>query len=540
MDKTRSADLGNGRYTNPILYCDYSDPDAIRVGNDYYMTASSFTDTPGLPILHSKDLVNWEVINYAISNVPDDSYKEPRYGCGVWAPAIRYHEGTFYIVFPMPDEGIFVTSAVDPYGKWTEPLNIFPGAGRIDPCPFWDQDGKCYLVYGVAKSRIGFNNKLFICQLTPDCTKVISEAREVYNGDPLGHRTTEGPKLYKKEGFYYIFAPAGGVKPGYQLCMRSKEIYGPYETRIVCRQGNTGINGPHQGAWVDTPKGEDWFLHFRDVYAAGRIIYLEPMTWKNGWPVIGEEILDEEGDPTGCGQPVEEYVKPDGNTDAEILSPECGDDFADGTLNTGWQWNSNHEEAWLESIPGESGIVLKCLPKEDGLYAKHPGLLLQKWPAAEFDMDFTLDLSGMEEGDRAGVICMGLSYAGILLRKGSEGIRISESKGNIVFTGAGPEYSMSEISLGKLPGPETQVELRISVRQNGTKPGGELDEALKERTSFYIKCKDRWKYLTEFEPEAGRWVGAKCGIFADAPGKEAGGKVVFKKFEFGLAKRKCL
>ena len=265
-----NADNLDGTYTNPILYADYSDPDAIRVGEDYFMVASSFCNSPGLPLLHSKDLVNWELINYVIDDIPEPRYEKPIHGCGVWAPSIRYHEdenhqGTYYVCFPMPDEGIYMCTTTDPYGEWSKPVNIRPGAGWIDPCPFWDEDGKAYLVAGVAKSRIGYKSVLHMVEMAPDGLSLIGPEIKIFDGNENDQETIEGPKLYKRNGYYYIFAPAGGVKTGWQTVLRSKNIYGPYEYRMVMRQCDTKINGPHQGAWVDTVTGEDWFLHFQDV-----------------------------------------------------------------------------------------------------------------------------------------------------------------------------------------------------------------------------------------------------------------------------------
>ncbi len=518
MGEIKSARKENGKYTNPILYCDYSDPDAIRVGDDFFMTASSFTDTPGLPLLHSKNLIDWEVINYCIKNVPDESYNEPRYGCGVWAPSIRYHDGIYYVVFPMPDEGIFVTKTSDPWGEWSEPVNIFPGAGRIDPCPFWDDDGQAYLVYGVAKSRIGFNNKLFICKLSEDCSEVMGESVEVFDGESIGVVTTEGPKLYKRNGYYYIFAPCGGVKPGVQLAMRSTNIFGPYEAKVVLKEGLSGINGPHQGAWVDTPDGEDWFIHFRDVYAAGRIVYLEPMKWENDWPVIGKKNADED-----CGEAMAECDAPTIDYNGPVLRPESSDFFENGKPNSAWQWNSNHEDDWTENAP--KGILLKCIYKEDLMYAAHKGLLLQKWPAAEFDLDVTLDASSLEKGtDRAGVICFGMRYAGILIKKEETGLSLVGNTGEMKFVSGAPVFSMRD-SDNEYKCRESCITIRISVRRDGTRPGGEIQTAPKEKVSFCIKNEGQFVPLLEFEPEAGRWTGAKCGVFADTVGTTGNGFV---------------
>lgn len=225
MDKTKIhkmwiADQGDGTYTNPILYTDYSDPDAIRVGEDYFMIASSFCNTPAVPLLHSKDLVNWKVINYIIDKLPFDYYDKPVHGCGTWAPAIRYHEGTYYVFIPMPDEGIMMCKTTDPFGKWSEPAYVRKVVGWIDPCPFWDEDGKAYMVTAFARSRIGFKSMLYMSPIEPDCSGVLDDGQFIYDGHAT-QPTIEGPKLYKRNGYYYIFAPAGGVKPaGRPYCVR--------------------------------------------------------------------------------------------------------------------------------------------------------------------------------------------------------------------------------------------------------------------------------------------------------------------------------
>ena len=196
------SDLGNGRYKNPILYCDYSDPDVIRVGDDYFMVASSFCNSPALPLLHSYDLVNWKVVNYVCKKVPGYRYVNPMHGCGVWAPAIRYHNDEFYVYFPMPDEGIFVCRTKDPYGEWSEPFNIMPECGVIDPCPFWDDDGRAYLITAVAGSRKGYKSVLRLSEMAPDGMSLKSDPVIIYDGRGTENETIEGPKLYKKDGMY--------------------------------------------------------------------------------------------------------------------------------------------------------------------------------------------------------------------------------------------------------------------------------------------------------------------------------------------------
>ncbi len=256
------ADLGNGYYQNPILPGDYSDPDVIRVGEDYFMVTSSFCNVPGLPLLHSKDLVSWRVVHYILPQLPA-RYAEALHGQGVWAPSIRFREGFFYVYFPMMDEGIYMTYTKNPVGKWEKPVLLRAGGDRIDPCPFWDEDGSAYLVMaGVTNSG---GSRLHMMRMSPEGTFVYGKERVIFDGRENGQYTIEGPKVYKRDGWYYIFAPAGGVKTGWQTVLRSKSIWGPYDFRVVMRQGSTETNGPHQGAWVTTQSGEDWFLHFQDT-----------------------------------------------------------------------------------------------------------------------------------------------------------------------------------------------------------------------------------------------------------------------------------
>ena len=291
LKKLWIADKGDGTYTNPILYSDYSDPDVIRVGTDYFMISSSFCNTPAVPVLHSQDLVNWKVINYVLDNLPFARYDKPVHGCGVFAPSIRFHDGIYYAFLPFPDEGVMMCRTTDPWGKWSDPVCVQKAAGWIDPCPFWDDDGNAYMVNAFAKSRIGFNSFLYLSPMAPDCSHILADGKFIYDGHAT-QPVIEGPKLYKRNGYYYIFAPAGGVEHGWQTVLRSRNIYGPYEEKIVLRQGNSPINGPHQGAWVDTPSGEDRFIPFQDVGNAGRVIHLQPMHWENDWPVIGVNPVD--------------------------------------------------------------------------------------------------------------------------------------------------------------------------------------------------------------------------------------------------------
>ena len=321
------ADLGDGRYRNPILCTDYSDPDVIRVGDVFYMTASSFQYTPGLPVLTSRDLIHWDLVSYALDNIREAGYERPRHGDGVWAPALRYYDGIFYIFYGMPDEGIYCVKTADPAGKWDAPVLVRPAKGFIDPCPFIDEDGRMYVVHAYAKSRIGFKSKLGIFEISRETLQAVSEDAFIFDGEDPAHPaiTIEGPKVYRRDGYVYILAPAGGVTYGDQRALRAKDVHGPYEIRTVCSQGSTPVNGPHQGGLVDTPSGEEWFLHFQDAGMYGRITHLQPVCWKDGWPVIG---VDPDGD--GCGEPVLTYRKPAAGAGETPHEPPAADDFPGG------------------------------------------------------------------------------------------------------------------------------------------------------------------------------------------------------------------
>lgn len=527
-----NADLGNGMYKNPILYADYSDPDACRAGEDYFMIASSFCNAPGLPVLHSKDLVNWKVVNYILPKVPEERYDKPVHGCGVWAPAIRYHEGTFFACFPMPDEGIYMSTTKDPFGTWSEPVNIRPGAGWIDPCPFWDDDGRAYLVAGVAKSRIGYKSVLHMIEMQPDGMGLIGEAKVVFDGNLNEQETIEGPKLYKRNGWYYIFAPAGGVKTGWQTVLRSRNIFGPYEYRVVMRQGDSPVNGPHQGAWVDTVTGEDWFLHFQDVYAAGRIIHLQPMSWKEDWPIIG--IAKDGND---YGEPVLTYRKPnvgEAAKEAEICEPDASDDFTKNTLGLQWQWNANPKEDWYKLT--SEGLCLNAVKQEEKIkHGDYPNLLLQKWPAPEFICDTTLSLTGLKANEEAGVISMGVKYALLSFARNEEGmveasfINGEQKYGKILVEST--EETSTQLGTMVFADDSETITVRMSVQRVGTQDLSEKEKnfPLEEVVFEYSTNGTDYKKAGSYMAAAGRWVGVKSGVYCAAHHSEAVGNCLVKK-----------
>ena len=495
------ADLGDGRYRNPVLHADYSDPDAIRVGDTYYMTSSSFNAVPGLPLLTSTDMVNWELVGHALPKlVPAERYATARHGEGVWAPSLRHHDGKFWIFYPDPDVGIFVTTATDFTGPWSEPRLLLPGKGIIDPTPLWDEDGKAYLLHAWARSRAGFNNVLTLRSMAPDASRLLdTEGKVVIDGNKLpNYRTLEGPKFYKADGYYYVFAPAGGVEEGWQSVFRSRSIAGPYEDRIVMDQGNTAINGPHQGAWVRAQDGRDWFLHFQDRKAYGRVVHLNPMRWADGWPVIGED-----GPRAGTGQPVLTHAKPVAGSPVKV--PPTSDEFDAPRLGLQWQWNANHDPRWasLTERPGMLRLHTQAAPAFAGHVRGAPSVLAQKLPAPRFVVNTHVALNDAADGDRAGLIVNAMQYAWIGLRK-------TKGATELVYTTCTPARERcQEASRVVLPSAPSSLYLRMSMAEGAL-------------ASFSYSL-DNVSFVPAGPPldiGKGRWVGAQVGLFSI--GEQAG------------------
>ena len=510
------SDEGNGMYRNPVLHADYSDPDVCAVGEDYFLTASSFNCTPGLPILHSKDLVNWKIVNYALKKVePVEYYNEARHGKGVWAPSIRFHEGMYYIYWGDPDFGIFMVKTRDPYGEWDAPVLVKARKGMIDPCPLWDDDGRVYLAHAWAGSRAKFNSVLTVCELNKEGTAVISDPVLVFDGNDGVNHTIEGAKFYKRNGFYYLFAPAGGVVSGWQLVMRSKDVYGPYEARIVMAQGKTDINGPHQGGWVDTPAGESWFLHFQDKGAYGRVLHLNPMKWVNDWPVIG---VDKDGD--GCGDPVSRYRKPKTGKTYPIETPVESDEFDTRKLGLQWEWHANYQDVFgFTTNMGYVRIYGHELSPHFKNFWEVPNLLMQKFPAEEFTATAKLKVSAKDDGQLSGLIIMGWDYSWIGVEKQGEKFLLKQAvckdaeQDNLeqVSTLAVLEPSR-KFEAGLFPNYEREIYIRVHVGKGAYC-----------RFSYSLDGKKFTEAGTLFKARQGKWIGAKVGMFSVTPhGKERG------------------
>lgn len=500
------SDLGNGTYKNPVLYADYSDPDVIRVGEDFYMTASSFNETPGLPILHSKDMINWKLVNHAITDlVPKDHYSVPQRGNGVWAPSIRFHKGEFYIYWGDPDFGIFMVKTKDPLGKWEEPILVMEGKGLIDSCPFWDEDGNAYIIHGWAGSRAGVKSILTLNKMNPEGTKVLDKGVHIFDGHD-DHKTIEGPKMHKRNGYYYIFAPAGGVATGWQLVLRSKNIYGPYEGKIILEQGSTKINGPHQGAWVDSPSSEDWFYHFQDVDTHGRIVHLQPMKWEKDWPKIGEDY-----DKNGIGEPVSVFKKPVINKNFSIETPAESDEFNDDKIGLQWQWSANENIIWSAKIPGKDYLRLFSIKIPDG--EKNlwnvPNLLTQKFPAPEFVATTKVKLfpEDAKEGKFAGLLVMGTDHQSLVITNKPDGYYLQLRRAEKAEKG-GEEKILKEI---KLKGNEAYLKVNVN------EPNGICTFSYSENGQKFEKIGE------PFQATPGKWIGAKVGLYSVSEGKSPRG-----------------
>ncbi len=500
-------DKGDGTYTNPVINADYSDPDVCvgPSGEDYYLTASSFQCIPGLPILHSRDLVNWQIVGYAIKDKLYAGHREliehyntVQHGNGVWAPSIRYHDGQYYIYWGDPDYGVFMVKTLngDPAGEWTDPLLVIEGKGYIDTTPLWDEDGRCYLVNGWANSRAKFASVLTVRELSADGTRAIGQPVIVFDGNGTENRTCEGPKFYKRDGWYWIMCPAGGVPTGFQLAMRSKSPYGPYEHKVVLQQGKTHINGPHQGGWVHTKYGEDWFLHFQDKEAYGRVVHLNPVDWTTGWPIMGKK-----------GEPVTTYRKPKANGQLPTANPVESDEFNSPIMGKQWQWQANYDEKFgVPTAFGTFRIYNYKLPEDANNLWLVPNMLLQKTPADEFTVTTKLRFTSKADGQLGGLIMMGLDYQALVVKRVGKEFQLLKLTCHQADKGTPQEEELittlkptAEDKTDYKPGIHEDIYLMMKVKDSQVKFLWSLDG----RT--YKSCSDAFKM------REGKWIGAKFG-----------------------------
>lgn len=482
-------------YQNPILCADYSDPDIVRVGDDFFMVSSSFNHMPALPILHSTDLVSWKIINHVFNALPLAGFHEYQPGKGVWAPSIRWHDNKLWVFFSTPDEGIFMCHTDDPWGAWSEPHCLQVAKGWIDPCPFWDDNGEAWLVHAFAHSRSGIKHKLQLFSMSPDGKQLQGEGRIIYDGS-CDQPTLEGPKVYKRGGWYYIFAPAGGVETGWETVLRAKSMQGPWEAKNVLFQGNTPVNGPHQGGWVELDDGECWFVHFQDAHLYGRIVHLQPMCWgDDGWPRIGEPLGE-----NGEGQPVMRGPRPVSLPASPREKPQTSDDFANGKPGLQWQWQANPNPEWL--LPGKQQLNLHCcglpsLQEKNNVYWV-PNLLLQKFPAWQFSAQTSLTLNAEKSGDAGGVIVYGERYASLLLENSHGRYRILWVTGWMSDAGIVSENRQAIAAID-----DASCEMKIEVSLGGIC-----------RFAWRQNDCDWYPIAQPFAAGKGKWVGAKIGLLA--------------------------
>ena len=511
-----SPDNGDGTYNNPVINADYSDPDVCvgPSGEDYYMTASSFQCTPGLPILHSRDMVNWEIVGYALKSLYEgdckltEHYNKVQHGNGVWAPSIRYHQGEYYIYWGDPDHGVYMVKTKDPAGEWEKPVCVIRGKGYIDTTPLWDEDGRCYLVNGWANSRSKFASVLTVREMSADGTRAIGQPVIVFDGNGTENRTCEGPKFYKRDGWYWIMCPAGGVPEGFQLAMRSKSPYGPYEAKKVLQQGKTAINGPHQGAWVHTKYGEDWFLHFQDKEAYGRVMHLNPVDWTTGWPVMGRK-----------GEPVATYKKPKASS-TMVVNPVESDEFNAPTIGRQWQWQANYDEKF--GVPTAFGTMRIYTHKLDTDWKNLwpvPNMLLQKTPADEFTVTAKLRFTSKADGQMGGIIMMGHNYQALVVRREGKEFKLLILTCQNADRGKAQQEELvatlkptAEDKIDYKPGIHEDIYLRLQVSnaEAGVAHGGKplVSFAWSQNGKKFTPCG------SQYEMKQGKWIGAKFGFVA--------------------------
>ena len=482
------GDQGNGTYINPVLCADFSDPDVIRVGDKFYMVASDFHFV-GMQILESNDLVNWRYVTQVYNRFDLPGWDtNSHYAGGSWAPALRYHDGKFWIFFCTPDEGLFMTQAERPEGPWS-PLHCLKAVAKWeDPCPFWDDNGQAYL----GRSQHGAG-PIIVHKMSADGRQLLDDGVTVYTGP-----VAEGTKFLKRNGWYYLSIPEGGVGTGWQTILRSKNIYGPYEKRVVLEQGTTRVNGPHQGAIVDTPQGDWWFLHFQHDGALGRVVHLQPMHWHDDWPVIGVDI-----DRNGIGEPVYVWKKPIKSEEVRVNSEEfaaaipspdgspVGNSslftFHSSLIDPVWQWNHNPaDEAW--SLTEHKGqLTLHALQAASFRQARNT--LTQKVIGYESEVTVALDCSKMAEGGRAGLACIG---------KPNELLGVKRQGGRLILYRGGDSQETDVAAVNK-----RKVFLRLTFD-------------MRQRQYRFAYSLDSKKFLPVGEPffsDFSNWKGVRFGIY---------------------------
>ncbi|MEX2371961.1 MAG: glycoside hydrolase 43 family protein [Bacteroidales bacterium] len=414
----RHSDNGDGTYTNPVIPADFPDPDVICVDDTYYMVSTTMFIFPGVTILKSKDLVNWEYCSHAVPRFDFDSCYNlhgcNRYGHGQWATSIKYNNGKFHLLFITLDEGGFHCTADDPGGPWE--IRKLP-KGFYDPGLFFDDDGKIYVSHGYGK--------IFITEVNPDLSPK-GEDVLVFTGNIRGG--LEGMHVYKINGYYYLYGTYGG-RDGIQVALRSENIYGPYEQKVVISDATPGVNfGIHQGALIQSPQGEWWTILFVDSGPFGRFPSLQPVTWEDGWPMVGVD-----------GKAVVTWRKPDMGRSYPVTELPVSDEFSENNLGMQWGWNHNPDpEYW--SLSNRPGYLRLTTGRVVCNLREAPNTLTQR-PFANYAQAIPttgvtkLEVSQMKDGDIAGLAVFQDPYAyiGVKQEKESRNL-IMVNNGEIIAT----------------------------------------------------------------------------------------------------------
>jgi beta-xylosidase len=394
------SDNGDGTYTNPVIAADFPDPDVILVGDTYYMVTTTMFVFPGVTVLKSHDLVNWEYCSNAVTRFDFSPCYDlegcNRYGHGQWATSIKYHDGKFYLLFITLNEGGFLCSADHAEGPWQ--VEKLP-KGFYDPGLFFDEDGRIYVAQGYGKISITELDRNFA---------PISKDSLVFTGDIRGG--IEGTHVYKINGYYYLYCTYGGVD-GIQVALRSKSIYGPYEEKVVLRDTTPGVTfGVHQGALIKTQTGEWWTMLFVDSGPFGRFPSLHPVTWVDGWPMAGVD-----------GKGVVTHKKPDVGKVYPITDMPTSDEFNGPTLGMQWGWNHNPDSTgWsLTQRPGYLRLtnekVVQNLPEARNMLTQRPFAGRDRsFPTSGYTK---LEVEHMKDGDVAGLAVFQDPYAYIAVKQ---------------------------------------------------------------------------------------------------------------------------
>jgi len=396
----QQSDNGDGTYTNPLIAADFPDPDVVFVNDTYYMVSTTMFVFPGVTILKSHDLVNWEYCSNAVSRFDFDKCYNldscHRYSHGQWATSFKYHNGKFYLLFITLNEGGFMCTSEKAEGPWT--ITHLP-KGFYDPGLFFDDDGKIYVAQGF--------NKISITEVDANLAPVAKDSL-VFTGDI--RKGLEGTHVYKLNGYYYLYCTYGGLD-GFQVALRSKNIYGPYEQKVLIRDTTPGINfGIHQGALIQTQTGEWWTILFVDSGPFGRFPSLQPVTWIDDWPMVGVN-----------GKAVVTFKKPVVGRSYPIKILPTSDEFNDKKLAMQWGWNHNPDSGkWsLIQRPGwlrlTTGKIASNLREARNTLTQRPFTYYNdSIPAVAVTK---MDVSKMKDGDIAGLAVFQDPYAFIAVKQ---------------------------------------------------------------------------------------------------------------------------